>query len=310
MCVSRCRSVPSTEAAEASSKGKHNVKIGIGLPGHASWSDGRTLVEWARRAESRGFSTLSVSDRLAWPTPEPMVTLAAMAGATTRIRLLTSVLLAPLRANHALFAKAVATLDQLAGPDRLELGLAPGLRDDDFALSGVDYTTRGRQFDALLDRLAAIFASGDDPVGPRPATAGGPPLLFGGGSRAALRRIVTHGTGWIAGDATVHDVEDFMPQLDKAWSEAGRGGSPRIVASVMYALGPNATDAVSAAIEPYYAFAGEEYARYGVSIAYTSPEQIATAVDEFSRIGCDELIFMGNDPDPEQVDLLADVVGL
>jgi hypothetical protein len=38
------------------------MDIGIGLPGHARWADGRTLVEWARRAEARGFSTLSVSD--------------------------------------------------------------------------------------------------------------------------------------------------------------------------------------------------------------------------------------------------------
>jgi alkanesulfonate monooxygenase SsuD/methylene tetrahydromethanopterin reductase-like flavin-dependent oxidoreductase (luciferase family) len=286
------------------------VKIGIGLPGHAPWQDGRTLVEWARRAEARGFATLSVSDRLAWGTPEPVVTLAAAAGATTRIRLLTSVLLAPLRANHALFAKSVATLDQLAGADRLQLGLAPGMRDDDFALGGVDFSTRGRQFDALLDRMAATFADGDASVGPRPASAGGPPLLFGGGSAATLRRIATHGTGWIAGDATVHDVEDFMPQLSKAWAEAGRSGAPRVVASVMYALGPDAPAKVSAGIKPYYAFAGEEYAQYGVSIAYTTAEQIATAIAEFSRVGCDELIFMGNDPDPDQVDLLADAVGL
>ncbi|PZG44591.1 LLM class flavin-dependent oxidoreductase [Spongiactinospora gelatinilytica] len=177
------------------------MDIGIGLPGHVPWTDGRTLVEWARRAEARGFSTLSVSDRLVWNTPEPLIALAAAAGATSRIRLLTSVLIGPLRANHALFAKAVTTLDQVAGPGRLRLGLAPGLRDDDFAHGEVDYPTRGREFDRLLDRLAAVV-SGGDPVGPPPATAGGPPLLFGGGSAAALRRITTHGTGWIAGDAT------------------------------------------------------------------------------------------------------------
>ncbi|GAA3672216.1 LLM class flavin-dependent oxidoreductase [Nonomuraea antimicrobica] len=285
------------------------MDIGIGLPGHAPWSDGRALVEWARRAEKRGFSTLSVSDRLVWSTPEPLIMLAAAAGATSRIRLLTSVLLAPLRTDHALFAKAVSTLDRLAGPDRLRLGLAPGVREDDFVAGEADYGTRGKRFDLLLDRLAAISAPGD-PVGPRPATPGGPPLLFGGGSAATLRRIATHGTGWIAGDATVQDVQDFVPRLRRAWAEAGRAGSPRLVASVMYALGTDAEQAVSDAIGPYYAFAGEEYAQYGISLAHTSPEQITTAITDFERIGCDELIFMGNDPDPGQVDRLADTIGL
>ncbi|MEU7748928.1 MULTISPECIES: LLM class flavin-dependent oxidoreductase [unclassified Nonomuraea] len=285
------------------------MDIGIGLPGHARWAEGTTLVEWARRAEARGFSTLSVSDRLAWSTPEPLITLAAAAGATSRIRLLTSVLLAPLRANHALFAKAVTTLDQLAGSGRLQLGLAPGAREDDFLLSEVDYGTRGKQFDQLLVRLAAITAA-DDPVGPRPATPGGPALLFGGNSKATLRRIASHGTGWIAGDATVLDVQDFAPQIRQAWEAAGRAGSPRLVASVMYALGPDAEAAISDAIGSYYAFAGDEYAQYGISIAYTQPEQITAAIAAFDQIGCDELIFMGNDPDPAQVDLLAEVIGL
>ncbi|GGP14272.1 LLM class flavin-dependent oxidoreductase [Nonomuraea glycinis] len=285
------------------------MDIGIGLPGHARWSEGTTLMEWARRAEARGFSTLSVSDRLAWSTPEPLITLAAAAGATSRIRLLTSVLLAPLRANHALFAKAVTTLDQLAGPGRLQLGLAPGAREDDFLLSEVDYGTRGKQFDQLLDRLAAITAS-DGPVGPQPATPGGPALLFGGNSKATLRRIASHGTGWIAGDATVQDLQDFAPQIRQAWKTAGRAGSPRLVASVMYALGPDAEAAISDAIGSYYAFAGDEYAQYGISIAYTEPEQIIAAIAAFDQIGCDELIFMGNDPDPAQVDLLAEVIGL
>ncbi|MEV4092820.1 LLM class flavin-dependent oxidoreductase [Streptosporangium saharense] len=285
------------------------MDIGIGLPGHAPWTQGRALVDWARRAEERGFSTLAVSDRLVWTTPEPLITLAAAAGATSRIRLLTSVLLAPLRANHALFAKAVTTLDQLAGPDRLRLGLAPGLRDDDFTEGGVDYATRGRQFDRLLDRLAGV-SLGEDPVGPRAATEGGVPLLFGGHSEAAIRRIVTRGTGWIAGDATVEGVREFAPGLAKAWADAGRPGSPRLVATVMFALGPDARQAVSAAIEPYYAFAGEEYATYGASAALTTPEQITTAVAGFAEIGVDELIFAGNDPDPGQVDLLADTIGL
>nr|WP_276615427.1 LLM class flavin-dependent oxidoreductase [Nonomuraea basaltis] len=60
-----------------------------------------------------------------------------------------------------------------------------------------------------------------DLVGPRPATPGGPPLLFGGNSKATLRRIASHGTGWIAGDATVQDVQDFAPRIRQAWAHLG-----------------------------------------------------------------------------------------
>jgi alkanesulfonate monooxygenase SsuD/methylene tetrahydromethanopterin reductase-like flavin-dependent oxidoreductase (luciferase family) len=285
------------------------MDIGIGLPGHSPWSDGRAMVEWARRAEQRGFSSLSATDRLLWSTPEPLITLAAAAGATSRIRLLTSVLLAPLRANHALLAKMVATLDRLAGPHRLELGMAPGLREEDYVASGVDYATRGKQLALILDRLDAL-TNPDDPVGPQFVTPGGPPVLFGGSSDVALRRIVARGTGWICGDAVVQDILDFAPRLRQAWAEAGRPGSPRVIAAVMYALGPNAETTVAESIGSYYSFVGDFYVNRQIAIAHTSPEQVSASVAEFDKAGCDELIFMPNDPDPAQIDLLADAVGL
>ncbi|WP_166353403.1 LLM class flavin-dependent oxidoreductase [Phytoactinopolyspora limicola] len=285
------------------------MDVGIGLPSHLEGVSGRMIVEWARRAERRGFSTISVSDRLVWATPEPLVTLAAVAGATSRIGLLTSVMLAPLRTNHTLFAKQLATLDQLAGAGRLRLGLAPGLREDDFEVSGVDYRSRGRQLVALIKRLDEVWSTAEG-VGPAPATPGGPPLLFGGTSDAALRRIVSRGNGWIAGDATTADLDGFVPTLGKAWADAGRDAEPTVIASVMYALGPQARDAVATALNAYYAFGGQEYVDYGIDIAYTTEQRVAGAVDEFERAGCDELLFMGNDADPDQVDKLADAVGL
>ena len=285
------------------------MDVDIGLPGHLGDVDGPTLLEWARRAEQRGFSTISVSDRLVWTTPEPVVTLAAVAAATSRIRLLTSILLAPLRSNHTLFAKQLATLDRLAGAGRLRIGLAPGLRKDDFEVSGVDFASRGRQFDALVEGVAHVWSSADG-VGPAPVTDGGPELLFGGVSEAAVRRIVSEGSGWIAGDATTAEVDAFAPGPREAWRTAGRPGTPTVIASVMYALGPGARDAVSKALSTYYAFGGQEYVDYGIDIAYTTAERVAAAVGEFERAGCDELIFMGNDTDPDQVDLLADALGI
>jgi alkanesulfonate monooxygenase SsuD/methylene tetrahydromethanopterin reductase-like flavin-dependent oxidoreductase (luciferase family) len=285
------------------------VEVGIGLPGHAPWNDGRDLLEWARRADVLGFSTLAVSDRLLWPTPEPIVALAAAAGATTRIGLLTSVLLAPLRTNQVLFAKELTTLDRLAGPGRLHVGLAAGFRDDDFVASGVDLAERGQRMKELLATLAHEWrgASGTKLA---PATPGGPPLLFGGDSDAALERIATVGDGWVAGTTTPDDIEAFLPRLRQRWHDHGRQGQPRVVASVMVALGPDAHDAVQRAIVPYYAFAGEDYGRQGVDAALTTAEQIHDTITGFEAAGCDELILTGNDPNPGQVDLLADALAL
>ncbi|TNY38100.1 LLM class flavin-dependent oxidoreductase [Thermomonospora catenispora] len=98
---------------------------------------------WNGRAvPNAGFAALSVSDRLVWTTPEPLTAPAAAVGATSRIRLLTSVLPAPLRADRARFAEAVTTLDRLAGAGRLQPVLAPGPHENDFAVGGVDYASR------------------------------------------------------------------------------------------------------------------------------------------------------------------------
>ena len=102
------------------------MKIGIGLPNPVPGTPGTRLVEWAKRAEDRGFSGLATIDRLAYPSYDSLATLAAAAGATTRIELLTNVLLAPLY-PAPLLAKTAASIDQLSD-GRLTLGLAPGGR--------------------------------------------------------------------------------------------------------------------------------------------------------------------------------------
>jgi alkanesulfonate monooxygenase SsuD/methylene tetrahydromethanopterin reductase-like flavin-dependent oxidoreductase (luciferase family) len=131
--------------------------VGLGLP----VDDPDVLLEWARRADVGPFRTLGFLDRLVWHNPEPLVTLAALAGATTRIRLQTEVLLAPLRATALLGAQA-ATLDRLSG-GRFTLGLGVGGRADDFAVAGVPVSARGRRLDEQMAALRAQWAPDADP---------------------------------------------------------------------------------------------------------------------------------------------------
>ncbi|MEU1628534.1 LLM class flavin-dependent oxidoreductase [Streptomyces sp. NPDC020096] len=278
------------------------MDVGIGLPVLRPDPE-LSIATWAQRAEERGFSTLAVTDRLVYDNYEPLTALAVAAGVTSRIRLTTGILLAPLRSNHALFAKSAATLDRLSG-GRLVLGLAPGGREDDFRASGLDFQRRGKLFDALLERAARQWQDPGDGIGPQPATAGGPPLLFGGFTQATLRRMAAHGVGWISGTTGVANFHAFLPRVRQAWQDAGKRGTPRLVATTNFALGPDAEQRLRTHLLDYY----NDQQR--VEVGLTTPEQVAREVAAYTEAGCDELIFLPNGGGLEQVDLLADAVGL
>src|SRR5712692_7879468 len=111
------------------------MKIGLGLPNSdKSLASGRLLVEIARRADALGFSSLGTIGRVAYPTYEELIVLAAAAAATERIGLTTDILLAATR-DPVLLAKQAATLDQVSG-GRFVLGIGVGGREDDFVASG------------------------------------------------------------------------------------------------------------------------------------------------------------------------------
>ena len=111
------------------------MDISIRLPSTIPGADSNLNLEWARQADAGPFSSLGTIDRIVYSNLEPLVTLAAAAAVVQRIRLMTSVLLAPTR-NTGILAKQAASIDALFGV-RLTLGLGVGGRSVKEHLPGV-----------------------------------------------------------------------------------------------------------------------------------------------------------------------------
>lgn len=285
------------------------MQIGIGLPNPVPGVAGTLLVDWARRAEERGFAGLATIDRVAYPNHDSLTTLAAAAGATSRINLVTNILLAPVY-PAALLAKTTASLDQLSG-GRLTLGVAPGGRADDYAAAGVDYSARGRAMDDTLDQLVRYWggepAGGSDkPVGPPPVRPEGVPLLIGGTGDAAIRRTVSHGAGWTVGGGGPEMAAPTAETVRTAWREAGREGEPRLAALVYYSLGDEVEQDSRAYLLDYYAFLGD-WAEGIAGGALRTPEAIRDTIRAFEDLGFTELYLDPTVASLDQVDRLADV---
>ncbi|HEX5609275.1 MAG TPA: LLM class flavin-dependent oxidoreductase [Solirubrobacterales bacterium] len=281
------------------------MDVAIGLPNAVPGTSGKELVEFARRAEARGFSSLGTIDRIAYDNYEPLTALAAAAAVTDRIGLCTSVLLGPLRPNAVELAKQALSLNALSG-GRFTLGIGLGAREDDYELSDVEYRRRGKLFDAQLQRIEEIWKG--DEVGPRSASA--PRLVVGGGVDVAFRRAARFGEGWIAGGSPPDQYAGMAEKAKAAWREAGREGEPRLMGLTYFGLGENAEEQAREELTGYYEWLGEDIANFIAGSAATDPETVQQYLAGFAEAGCDELILFPTSSDPGQVDLLADAAGL
>jgi alkanesulfonate monooxygenase SsuD/methylene tetrahydromethanopterin reductase-like flavin-dependent oxidoreductase (luciferase family) len=281
------------------------MDIGIGLPNAVAGVGRAGIVEWARRAEDAGFSSLGTLDRIAYPNYESLISLAAAAAVTERIRLATDILLAPLRSNTALLAKQTATLDSLSN-GRLVIGLAAGGREDDYEVSGIEFTKRGKIFDRQLEQLARIWRGQTD-VGPPTASGDRPTLLIGGESDATLRRVARFADGWTQGGLGPDAFKATVTKVRERWQAEGQDGAPRTMALFYFALGTNAEEDARRDLAHYYAFLGE-FAEQIVEGAAKDKDTLVSYLSAFEAAGADEVICFPTSSDLAQVDLLADAV--
>ena len=286
------------------------MDIGIGLPNTVPGTEGRRLIDWAKNAEAAGFSTLGTIGRLVYPNYEELIALSAAAAVTSRIRLTTSVLLAPLYTNSALFAKQAASLDRLSG-GRLVLGLGLGGREDDFAASGVSTQGRGRRLEeqvAMMKRVWSGEAFGyTGGIGPEPARPGGPEIILGGTTEATFDRVARIADGWIMGGGPPDMFAQAAAGVDKAWQEAGRPGRPRKLTLAYFGLGPEARSQAEGYLLHYYGWLGE-IANMIAGGAAVSPEMVKSYAAAFEASGCDEIIFVPTASRLDQISLLAEAI--
>ncbi|MGQ4444837.1 LLM class flavin-dependent oxidoreductase, partial [Streptomyces violaceoruber] len=213
--------------------------------------------------------------------------------------------------NTALLAKHTATLDRLSD-GRFTLGIGVGGRADDCLAAGIDLHRRGRRLDEQMTLLRRTWDGepyGRDvgPIGPRPATPGGPRVLFGGFAPAALERVGRFGDGFLGAALPAAHMSGLFRQVEAVWRKYDRPGRPRLVAQASVALGPD--DTVQRArrnLRDYYAFTGR--AEYMAEGLLTTAREIRAAVDAFRDIGADEVVLYCWTSDPDQVDRLADAV--
>jgi alkanesulfonate monooxygenase SsuD/methylene tetrahydromethanopterin reductase-like flavin-dependent oxidoreductase (luciferase family) len=281
------------------------MDVSIGLPSAVPGTTGGELVEWARRADARGFKSLGTIDRVVYGNYEPLTALAAAAAVTERIGLCTSVLLGPLRTNQAELAKQALSVHALSG-GRFTLGIGLGAREDDYEASGVDLKGRGRWLDDALERIKEIWEG--EEIGP--SESGSPGLVVGGSVDASFARAARFGDGWIAGGAPPDQFAEMAEKAKAAWAEAGREGEPRLMGLAYYSLGERAEEEAKAYLMDYYAFLGEETAGYIAASAAKDAETVRQYLEAFEAAGCGELILFPSSSDPDQVDLLADAAGL
>ena len=171
-------------------------RFALKTAGAANASDWRQLVD---KVEGLGYSTLTVADHLddQWG---PLVSLTSALERTNHLRVGALVFANDFR-HPALLAKELATLD-LLGEGRVEVGLGAGWRHADYTSTGIPFASAPARIDRLAEAVEVLRAlwgtegpvtwngryyEVDSLVGmPRPHTAGGPPLVIGGGGRRVL----------------------------------------------------------------------------------------------------------------------------
>jgi alkanesulfonate monooxygenase SsuD/methylene tetrahydromethanopterin reductase-like flavin-dependent oxidoreductase (luciferase family) len=250
-----------------------------------------------------------VISRIAYPSHEELITLAVVAGATSTIRLMPTVLVAPVR-DPILLAKQAATLDSLSG-GRFILGLGTGLREDDFTLTGTSHTGRGKRFDEMLETMHRVWAGdpileGSREAAPTPTRGDRVPIIFGANvaTPRIVRRIARWGEGFMAAGSPAM-VAPIIEGVQREWIALERPGRPRLIAASYFTFGGD--EEADRTVRDYYSFM-PAFGEMATAAMVRTPEIARSYVKHFEDAGFDEFLFSAASTDPSQLDVLAKAV--
>jgi probable F420-dependent oxidoreductase len=245
------------------------MQLGFGVPVAGSWATPGNQVRLVRRAEELGYRSAWTFQRLLVPehpdaragapfyrsVHDPIVSLAYLAGQTSRIRLGLAVVNVPFF-SPPLLAKQLATLDTVAG-GRLDVGLGLGWMGEELRAVGVPPERLGARAEEFVAALRALWT--DEVVkftgsfyqipparfDPKPVQRPTPPLLLGGNVPAAWRRAGRLGDGWLGGSmADLARLDEVIGIVKQAAGQAGRdpGGLRFVCRGVVRVRPPGAPD--------------------------------------------------------------------
>jgi probable F420-dependent oxidoreductase len=224
------------------------MRFGVWLPNCRHLATPDVIRATAVRAEQLGYESVWVSDHVVVPRAnivnfgetifDPLVTLSVVAGATTRVRLGTTVLIVPYR-NAVVTAKMIASLDALSG-GRVVFGIGAGWVAAESAMLGVPFAERGAMTDEYLEAMQELWTSREPTFAgkytqfsglvfePKPVQRPHPPIWVGGHSRAALRRTARFGAAWHPINRAPAELRAGRAEIARLCGERGRAEAPAL----------------------------------------------------------------------------------
>jgi probable F420-dependent oxidoreductase len=273
------------------------------------------LLEFARMAEALGVDDLAMSEHVVMahrpakygpgsaphhfdePWPEPLTTLAALAAVTRRVRVISTIVIAPLR-PAVLLAKTAATVHALSG-GRFVMGVSTSWHEEEYAALGVPFAERGSRLDDTIGACRALWGSTpasfsspsisfDDLICvPRPERADDIPIWIGAAfTRRMVRRVVEYGHGWMPFVGPEPKPLEMMANgvraLREAMRAAGRDPSTLEVSALLLARGRDLATALDQDV-PAFQAAGVTHLRVQASMFASSLEETPGLVEDLVR---------------------------